>query len=90
MGAVLLAASLSVEATQMRLDELVARCKAESVVAFQARSKGDVIIDMKRAGEESSPADQKAFDCVLSGMKKMNDLKFGFIGNETVSEAKKR
>jgi hypothetical protein len=88
IGIFLLAAALSVEATQARLDELVVRCKAERVVAFKAHSKGEVIIDMKNAGEAPSPMDQQAFDCVLSGMKKMNDLKFGFLGNEAVSEAK--
>ncbi len=84
------AMSPSVAVTQKRVNQLVASCKAAAFVALSAETSKDVVIEIRKIGEAPSPADQRAFACVLDGMKKMDDLQFGFLGNEAVSEAKSK
>lgn len=69
-------------ATQQRVDELLARCNARGEVSLVAESGQDVEMRPLIRPGEASLEQERRFSCVLSGMKLMTDLRFGFLGNE--------
>ena len=78
----LVAAASDVAATQQRVDELVARCDAQGVIRLVAESARQVAMQPLLQPGETSAEQEKRFDCVLTGVKSMPDLNFGFVGNE--------
>lgn len=69
-------------ATQQRVDELLARCNARGEASLVAQSGQDVELRPLIRPGEASLEQERRFSCVLSGMKSMADLRFGFLGNE--------
>lgn len=68
--------------SQHRVDRLIKRCDARSMVKLLARNGNEVSIHPLIAPRAPTAAENRKFKCVLSGMKRMTDLHFGFIGNE--------
>jgi hypothetical protein len=79
---ILAAATSDIVATQQRVDELVARCDAQRVLRLVAESAGRVTMEPLSQSGEVSAEDDRRFYCVLSGIKTMADLEFGFEGND--------
>lgn len=69
-------------ATQLRLDELVQRCRAEKVVRLQAITDTKVSIQAGGWGRDLTRSEDKKITCVLLGTNGMRDLRFGFIARE--------
>lgn len=69
-------------ATQQRVDRLLARCNARGVISLVAESAQTVALRPLVLPGEASVEQQQRLDCVLSGMKSMTDLSFGFAGHE--------
>lgn len=71
-----------VTATQRRVDELVVRCHAQDVIRLVAEDAQQVTMQPLVPPGEASAEQDRRFSCVLTGMKTMTDLSFGFFGNE--------
>lgn len=83
MVSLLLAAAMaSPTATQVRVDQLVHRCRAERVVRLVAQGHAEVVMNVQHPERPPSSDENRKFECVLQGMQGMKDLRFGFLGNE--------
>jgi hypothetical protein len=81
----LAAAPTGAAVTQAQLDRLVHKCAAEKGVRFVAQSRTEVIMQMLHVERAPTASENRRFECVLAGMKKMRSVQFFFIGNAAPS-----